>query len=517
MAGLSSYHLHELVQQLLHLAPTLQELKTHLTSVIHSLNKPAEYTLIANTIVRHLRRLYPDAITHSSEHYQSLYGLAANQLGQDDEHIRIKKLLYFVCRDQWTQDLDNVNLSDLVGEMHILTPTQSDLKAVLESVIQNVSKPEKYRAIAQRIIRGLAPLYAPATQAVMASPSSPEILSRSTPLIPNSPISPQSLQGRQLQEISVPTATGEDVLPTPLSAITYPKSPSPTPPAQRSHKSVSMRKKVASLSMDDLFSLRIEIHKFTNPLLAKYVLFMNSYATAIGSDHNSEPGQWDSMTWDALRSTDLDTLLRDGLKSCRNIREFERSLKRTTRQLSASQHYRAVISAIVRAVRPIFAECQELQPLVHQPQVSPSVETPTLGKQRSHDSLPSQPLHSPEPQPQNNNQSPTLLEVPAKPSKPSSPLKANQTKADQTPGLESTEADSKVGLESTEADSKVDTTEAESTITQSTEQSIGQSTDSGSQSLSSTPSLLPDQETAFLIEQDQELEEKRDVELLKNK
>ena len=402
-AELSSYHLHDLVQQLLQIAPTFSALKVHLNSVIQTLNKPAEYTLVANTIVRYLQHLYPDATSYSSDHYKSLYRIAVQHLEQDDDVNRIKKLIHFVCRNQWTHDLDAVDLSELIEELHALTPTPDELTAVLQSVVQTISKPDKYRAIAQRIIQGLVPLYHPAPHALPHSESAP---SSSTNVnqaleLPFQPSVPTQIQPTY-QNIHQWEGQSPDTQPKAEVAnrgsvigsnvSEHSVAHRYLEPSQKPPKPISMRKKVASLSPEDLFELRNEIHKFTNPLLAKHLLFMNSYATAVKHDRDSAPGQWDVMVWDALKATDLDTLLCDGLKRCRNLGQFERSLKRTARQFKNSKQYSASISAIVRAVTPTFVDCQDSSEIVYPPIREESQGTPTYGKRPPLDGPPSKPL-----------------------------------------------------------------------------------------------------------------------------
>lgn len=394
--GLSSYHLHDLLQQLLQIAPTFSSLKSHLNGVIQTLNKPAEYTLVANTIVRHLQHLYPDAISYSSEHYQALYRIAAQQLGQDDDVNRMKKLIHFVCRDQWTHDMESVELHELVEELHVLTPTPADLSAVLESVVQTISKPDKYRAIAQRIIQGLAPLYHPTTHALMQPEQAVSELPSINPslqenLLPQKSV-PTAIQSQKAQADTPDSKAPQASVASSPQRSARAKSKQTPDGAKKRSKPVSMRKRVASLPPDDLFGLRNEIHKFANPLLAKYLLFMNSYAAAVKQERDIKLGQWDVMVWDALKATDLDTLLCDGLKRCRNLGEFERGLKRTARQFKSPKQYSAVISAIVRAVTPKFADCQDTPAIVYPAVREESQGAPTYSKRRANGN-PSQPLH----------------------------------------------------------------------------------------------------------------------------
>ncbi|MEM9217875.1 MAG: hypothetical protein AAGD25_26485 [Cyanobacteria bacterium P01_F01_bin.150] len=504
--GLASYHLHDLVKQLVQIAPTFSALKIHLNGVIQTLNKSAEYTLVANTLMRHLQPLYPDAVSYSSEHYQSLYFIAAQHLEQDSDAKRIKKLIHFVCRDQWGHDTDTVELHTLIEELHSLTPTSDELTAVLESVVQTISKPDKYRAIAQRIIQGLAPLYYPTTHALMHPEQAVSEISEALSEHSAQPQSSAQLkvclsETQPRDGVATPKANSSSA-PLVHSATGNSTPPADTKSQRKLPEPMSMRKKVASLPPEDLFELRNEIHKFTNPLLAKYLLFMNSYASAVQETRDSKPGQWNIMVWDALKSTDIDTLLCDGLKHCRNLGEFERSLKRTARQFSRPKQYSGVISAIVRAVTPMFADCQEPPAIVY-PAVQEEVQgTPTYGKRRSSDGPPSEPIYqdiSEQPsayfdspssfdperlkrqnnRPQSFSEQETAFEVPAL--DPAAPgkfkvsevnhvsLASDSTAALETaaldasvkpPGLDST-ASKSVDLEPTESDSYLDNTENE--------------------------------------------------------
>ncbi|NEQ99024.1 MAG: hypothetical protein F6K30_20285 [Cyanothece sp. SIO2G6] len=486
-AGLASYHLHELIQQLTLIAPTFEKLKAHLNSMIQTLNKPGEYTLVANTILRNLQRLYPDAVTHVSPQYQSLYRVAAKQLALDEDQMRIKKLLYFVCRGHWTSDLDQVVLLELVAELHELTPTYQELSTIFDSVVQNVSKPQKYQAIAQRIINGLAPLYHPATHAVIAPTPTPAI-----PEVPHATVLQQNSGQPVANPLDQTVANLGAGQPTRCHRLHAPITPAapvqpPAPPAAAKQPApISMRKRVATLTMDDWFTMRIEIHKFTNPLLAKYLLFMHSYADAVGNTHNSKPGQWDRMTWDALKNTDLDTLLRDGLKSCRNIGEFERSLKRTIRKLNTPNQYKPVISAILRSVHPLFAHCTGKETMVQRVSSPPS-DLPTHAEQRSPSSHSSQPLpHIPHYQ-KDSDEKHTLLENHEY--SPHLSAAAEPSELQIEPQSEPQPVVVPIGLEHTEGDSQFENTEAEVT----------------EQSQSHIPykQSAPD-ETAFLLEQEVE-------------
>jgi len=57
---LASLSLQDLIQELCQLHPSLEQLTASLYKVVKSLNKPKEYSLVANTIISHVSNLYPD-------------------------------------------------------------------------------------------------------------------------------------------------------------------------------------------------------------------------------------------------------------------------------------------------------------------------------------------------------------------------------------------------------------------------------------------------------------------------
>ncbi|MBC6478934.1 MAG: hypothetical protein GDA56_15355 [Hormoscilla sp. GM7CHS1pb] len=57
---LASLSLQDLIQELCQLYPSLEQLTASLDKVVKSLNKPKEYSLVANTIISHVSNLYPD-------------------------------------------------------------------------------------------------------------------------------------------------------------------------------------------------------------------------------------------------------------------------------------------------------------------------------------------------------------------------------------------------------------------------------------------------------------------------
>jgi len=75
---------------------------------------------------------------------------------------RIKKLLFYVCKNIWESQpnkLDALELSDLIQELLRLAPSEERLKQALNSAVQSLSKSAEYTLVANEIITEFSKLY----------------------------------------------------------------------------------------------------------------------------------------------------------------------------------------------------------------------------------------------------------------------------------------------------------------------------------------------------------------------
>lgn len=96
----------------------------------------------------------------------------ARALEQSKHALRIKKLLFYVCRSHWENHpdrLDEVNLSNLIQELTQLAPDLERLRHCLEVAVATLSKPTEYLIVATNITREMVRLYSPHSQ-----PSAPD-------------------------------------------------------------------------------------------------------------------------------------------------------------------------------------------------------------------------------------------------------------------------------------------------------------------------------------------------------
>ncbi|MGF1495979.1 MAG: hypothetical protein ACFB8W_04025 [Elainellaceae cyanobacterium] len=320
---LACYHLHDLLEALLHRAPTLERLQAHLYQLTECLSKPAEYTLIANLIVERLRPLYEDGIESVTpvSHHSPVCEAIAHNLTQHPQSLRIKKLLVLVCRSVWERDaqrLDSIPWESLVRELHQRAQTPDQLQAALNSAVRTLNKRTEYGAIACTILQVCEPLYLDTVPAEVD-------------ICPNG---------------AAPTVEAE----VPADAESTDGVPS-LPPASPSSPSQLVVKPLEDL---DWFELRLEIMKYTNPLLAKQLLLAVLYPSTAKEQRNQSPANWLVTGWRTLQEHDLGELLRRLLLPGHSLAELEAVLETAVRQLNAPSHYSQVAATLLWIIRPIM-------------------------------------------------------------------------------------------------------------------------------------------------------------------
>jgi hypothetical protein len=274
----------DLLQDLLALAPTADQLQARLDVAVHSLSKAAEYTLVASVIMTRVGRLYPDMGARRGAAAEAAYGTIAQALAQDGSSDRIKKLLVLACKNTWITDpaqLAEIHFIDLVRDLHHLSPSLITLHSVLESLVNTLSKRTEYTLASQAITRTFQSLY-----------------------------------------VDVPTAL-PPILPPILPPPVAPKPIQPPP------------------DLSDLFNLRLELMRSTNPYRAKIVLFSLL--------HQPYAEEQESM----LKAETLDELLRMTIQTYR-LPDLETQLLNIAGILEDPEESIQTAHAILSAVRSFY-------------------------------------------------------------------------------------------------------------------------------------------------------------------
>lgn len=329
-----------LLQHLFEIAPSFEQLQQQINQCVASLNKSAEYTIVANLLISRCHTVYAQG-QHPQSSNQTFYQSVAQRLEQEPEQVRIKKLLLLTCRSQWEGSLSNLeqlNMLNLVQELHQIAPTIEILQATLSQIAKTLSKPEVYSKIAEKISDLFQPLYQQETT---------DFLPKSTPVGSSAPLQTALLGST---ERAIPTLLN-------LAPNATPSAPAKPPTAEPTQRpTVKVLTVVQPQKVGDLFDLRLQIMQDTNPLKAKILLFSLLHEL------------FDWQTHDAmLKSHELDELLHILFVSYRLYSEAASKLSKMAQFLGADA-YLQTAEAILRAIQPFYSEAQanpKVVPVIH--------------------------------------------------------------------------------------------------------------------------------------------------------
>jgi hypothetical protein len=340
---LNAIELSDLIQEIRSLYPTLEHLQTHLRHITQTLNKPAEYMLVANALIHHLRPLYVEKTDVTKVLLKQEYYLQiANALEQDSNRLRIKKLLFCACNGIWENEptrLESISFISLVERLDEIIPSLDYLQAALGSIVNTLNKKQDYTFVSEKIINLFTPLYLQSTSASDGQSAIADSESTQIKIAPPTPL---------------PPPPSVDLPPSPPPVIQHSR---PAPPPEQPVRD----RPPAKPTPLDWFDVRIEIMKYTNPLRAKLLIFACLHQRAT----------LDGEAWSVVRSSDLDTLLQNLLQAYPTQQRLESQFKKTANVLPQPDQYLQAASAVLRAVKPFYSRAIASSPPVGDRQSSP--------------------------------------------------------------------------------------------------------------------------------------------------
>ncbi|NEO58462.1 MAG: hypothetical protein F6K54_38680 [Okeania sp. SIO3B5] len=229
----------------------------------------------------------------------SMIDTVVNELKQDADLIRIKKVIYCACEGRWENDeakLEEINLKELIEELYQKTGNIEILDHRLSRIVSKVNKKTEYGLLAQKIIDSVGKLY-------------PE--QEDMTIMESSPI--WELQGDSGEQ----TITKEKL----VVEEYYERDPG------------------------KLFDVRQKIMEGTNPLKTKILIFSIV-------EHQFSFGERD---WLLLKTKNLDGLLRQIFSLCLSITDLESSLYSTANNFEDPDEYTQVANVIINALSTCYS------------------------------------------------------------------------------------------------------------------------------------------------------------------
>ncbi|MFM9266264.1 hypothetical protein [Tychonema sp. BBK16] len=225
------------------------------------------------------------------------------ELEQDVNISRIKRIIFFACKEFWENDvgqLANTDLGILIEELCAKYSKLEDIEAVLNSIVSKVNKKSEYALVADLIICQLSRLY--------------------------------DFEDFTNLETNISRFGGQNA-----------------PAFQDEFSSNIPSSEESERNPGNLFDVRQKILQQTNPLRAKILIFSTLYHDFTFSDRD----------WLLLKTQELDTLLRQLFNICPSLGELESQLYRTANNLENTDENDSSASVIIKAMSPCYANIQQ--------------------------------------------------------------------------------------------------------------------------------------------------------------
>mgnify|MGYP005609216525 CR=1 FL=1 len=233
----------------------------------------------------------------------SILDEVVRELEQDVNVTRIKRIVFFACKEFWENDPAQLASTDLGSSIEELCAKYSrleDIETVLNSIVAKVNKKTEYALVADQIICQLSRLY--------------------------------EYQDFTKLETNISNFGGQEV-----------------PAFQEQFSSELPAREENERDPGNLFDVRQKILQQTNPLRAKILIFSSLYHEFTFSDRD----------WLLLKAKELDYLLRKLFNFCPTLAELESLLYRTASNLDNTDENDQAASAIIKAMNSCYLKQQQ--------------------------------------------------------------------------------------------------------------------------------------------------------------
>lgn len=320
--------------------------------VVATLNRQDIYREIANLLIRKLGQVYQDSEESTQiiavqpknlnpmPVMESTLQQVAFYLTHHQESSRIHKLLYAAIYHAWENDVHQLQaypLDTLLLSLRQSAPTIPEAKYRIDGVVSSLNRQGIYSTIAQDMMRQIERIYLEDGDAT--KPFIPDDISMPLDVDISGSFN-AGIHPYTKTNTNSPTQGIRDFYDMPTTAI------SATQAQQRTIQQTAPedRKGAGDREHYNIFDLRLEVMKYSNPLRVKILLFSAVY----------RPFDATGQDWAALRSSNFDEMLKNLLQSYHRLPELEIKLCAIAQSLRDPEEYLQTVGAIVQAVSPLY-------------------------------------------------------------------------------------------------------------------------------------------------------------------
>jgi len=341
---LNQYAFSDLIQQLRASHVSLDQLRSTLYSFAETLNRQAEYLVVADTIIHQLEPLYsePEEFTQvvavksppkAATQPPWIVLETASELAEDSNILRIKKLMLYVSQNHWETDsqiLDQLNFADLIQDLRESYPSIKKLSAALKQQVQTLNRQADYIVVAKTILKVLQKLYTDDSE--ITSVKSAKAARSQPPAPPPTTLPSQANTGNRNTRKQVEKD----------NPIEFNRQ-SPLVQGQEIRQSATQATTSQTCPYDP-FDLRLNVMKYTTPLRAKLLIFSVLYHPIKKTQHD----------WLLMKAKPLDDLLFELFSTCATLEELETKLYQTAQALEDTDENTQAAGAIAQSMKRFY-------------------------------------------------------------------------------------------------------------------------------------------------------------------
>ncbi|MEM9119631.1 MAG: adenylate/guanylate cyclase domain-containing protein [Cyanobacteria bacterium P01_F01_bin.56] len=343
---LAQFDLTMMLTQLQQRHHTLISLEKALQTIASQLNHQAAYLGLVDAILTVLEPVYdqPDQTEGTMplvlDGLHKYYQQAAQSLMQHSDRQRIKKLLYAVVHSTWQNDsaaLALHTIAELIAEVHQVAPTEGDLSYHLERIVKRLNRKARYTQLALLISEALHPLY------VNIHESVPDTTLANPPQIADEDLT--------TARSDTATSISEDGMTSLTNWLSLEASGDQTcahinhSPSGFNSEPDNEKTPARARDRANLYHLRLEVMRYTNPLRAKILLLSTVRSPFTGNRQD----------WLTLKSQSLEDLLHATFEYCQTFSDLESKLTIMCHCVDNVGENVQTAGAILQAMKPFYS------------------------------------------------------------------------------------------------------------------------------------------------------------------
>jgi hypothetical protein len=332
---LNSVAMEDLVNELVQLKPSNDQLTFSVYKLVKTLNRPKVYAGVATVIIEQISKLYSNiASAYDTQllpvepEVNTSFAASNNPVNNDEDNLlrqvvsnlenhretaRIQKLMFAACKNRWENDqgvINNYGLKNIILELQQNNPNFLSLKQNLNKIAENINKKALYLALADIILTHLEPLY-DTDNDYEEHDSEPKSQIFNTQIVHlnndfDSSAKTESFSPSRSERADFATSIIDLNEPQLVTELHFAE---PAPLTNNSSNSLQ-------IPTYDPFEIRLEIFQYTNPLRAKILLFSLLF----------HPWDRSGQDWSTLRSYTLEDLLGQLIQSGKSLKDIELQL-----------------------------------------------------------------------------------------------------------------------------------------------------------------------------------------------